>query len=239
MQAEYDYLFKLVLIGDSGVGKSSLVLRYCDNTFTENYGSTIGVGKLDFLVFFFCTVHSPPNTIRSDFKLQMVEIDGKTVKQQIWDTAGQERFRTITTSYYRHAHGIIVAFDVTDRDTYDNVLKVWTQDVDRFAPKNVSILVVGNKADLHARRVVSFDEGKHLADRLGAHYVETSARDSNNVADAFMSLSRTIKHRVDVHGRSVLEHQQQLNQGNKLLVGGGGKKIGIPAEKEFQCCAIL
>ncbi|KAK0832473.1 ras GTPase, partial [Friedmanniomyces endolithicus] len=98
-ELRYDYLFKLLLIGDSGVGKSCLLLRFADDTYTESYISTIGV----------------------DFKIRTIELDGKTVKLQIWDTAGQERFRTITSSYYRGAHGICVVYDVTDMDSFNNV----------------------------------------------------------------------------------------------------------------------
>merc|ERR1711898_6342 len=99
MNAEYDYLFKLLLIGDSGVGKSCLLLRFADDTYSESYISTIGV----------------------DFKIRTIEHDGKRIKLQIWDTAGQERFRTITSSYYRGAHGIIVVYDVTELDTFHAV----------------------------------------------------------------------------------------------------------------------
>ena len=99
MNSEYDYLFKLLLIGDSGVGKSCLLLRFADDTYTESYISTIGV----------------------DFKIRTIQLDGKTIKLQIWDTAGQERFRTITSSYYRGAHGIIVVYDTTDSDSFEHV----------------------------------------------------------------------------------------------------------------------
>ena len=126
MNPEYDYLFKLLLIGDSGVGKSCLLLRFADDTYSESYISTIGV----------------------DFKIRTIEHDGKTIKLQIWDTAGQERFRTITSSYYRGAHGIIVVYDVTDQDSFDNV-KQWLQEIERYASENVKKLQkVLNKMNL-------------------------------------------------------------------------------------------
>lgn len=172
MQAEYDYLFKLLLIGDSGVGKSCLLLRFADDTYTESYISTIGV----------------------DFKIRTIDLDGKTIKLQIWDTAGQERFRTITSSYYRGAHGIIVVYDTTDLESFNNV-KQWLHEIDRYASDNVNKLLVGNKSDLTSKRAVSFDQAKEFADSLGIEFVETSAKNSTNVEKAFMMMASQIKAR--------------------------------------------
>jgi len=166
---EYDYLFKLLLIGDSGVGKSSLLLRFADNTFTESFISTIGV----------------------DFKLRTIDLQGSKVKLQLWDTAGQERFRTITSSYYRGAQGVIVVFDVTKKDTFNNVVK-WLQELERYAAEDVKKLLVGNKIDLTPREVTC-DEAKELAEKLGLDYVETSAKTSSNVEEAFTRLAGMIK----------------------------------------------
>jgi len=173
MNPEYDYLFKLLLIGDSGVGKSCLLLRFADDTYTESYISTIGV----------------------DFKIRTIELDGKTIKLQIWDTAGQERFRTITSSYYRGAHGIIVVYDVTDQESFNNV-KQWLQEIDRYACENVNKLLVGNKCDLTNKKVVDYTSAKEYADQLGIPFLETSAKNATNVEQAFMTMAAEIKNRV-------------------------------------------
>eukprot|EP01117_Protostelium_nocturnum_P018097 TRINITY_DN74_c0_g1_i1.p1 TRINITY_DN74_c0_g1~~TRINITY_DN74_c0_g1_i1.p1 ORF type:complete len:211 (+),score=76.42 TRINITY_DN74_c0_g1_i1:236-868(+) len=170
---EYDYLFKLLLIGDSGVGKSCLLLRFADNVYTDSYISTIGV----------------------DFKIKTLTIDGKTVKLQIWDTAGQERFRTITSSYYRGAHGIIVVYDVTDKVSFNNV-KQWLGEIDRYACQSVNRLLVGNKADLKEKKVVDTNEAKEFADSLRISFLETSAKSSENVEEAFLTMTKQIKDRV-------------------------------------------
>jgi len=139
MKRDYDYLFKLVLIGDSGVGKSCLLLRFADDSFTDSYISTIGV----------------------DFRFRTVNIDMKTVKLQIWDTAGQERFRTITSAYYRGAHGIIMVYDVTNYETFEHV-EEWLNEVNRHASESTLKLLVGNKADLQEDKKVPTDEAKKI-----------------------------------------------------------------------------
>lgn len=173
MSAEYDYLFKLLLIGDSGVGKSCLLLRFADDTYTESYISTIGV----------------------DFKIRTLELDGKTIKLQIWDTAGQERFRTITSSYYRGANGIIVVYDVTDQESFNNV-KQWMNEIDKYANDKVNKMLVGNKCDLTSKKVVDYNTGKELADSLGIPFLETSAKNSTNVEQAFITMAAEIKARM-------------------------------------------
>lgn len=181
---EYDYLFKLLLIGDSGVGKSCLLLRFADHTYTESYISTIGV----------------------DFKIRTIELDGKVIKLQIWDTAGQERFRTITSSYYRGAHGIIVVYDVTDIESFNNV-KQWMNEIDRYAVENVCKLLVGNKCDLTSKRQVEYDTAKDYADKLEIQFLETSAKVATNVEKAFLIMAAEIKN----------------NMVTKPNGGGGGK----------------
>ncbi|RKP00369.1 hypothetical protein CXG81DRAFT_13326 [Caulochytrium protostelioides] len=173
MNPEYDYLFKLLLIGDSGVGKSCLLLRFADDTYTESYISTIGV----------------------DFKIRTIDLEGKTVKLQIWDTAGQERFRTITSSYYRGAHGIIVVYDVTEQETFNNV-KQWLQEIDRFANDEVNKLLVGNKSDMIQKKVVDYNSVKEFCDHLGIPFLETSAKNAVNVEVAFLTMARQIKDRM-------------------------------------------
>ncbi|EGR30169.1 ras oncogene family protein, putative [Ichthyophthirius multifiliis] len=192
LQQDYDYLFKLLLIGNSSVGKSSLLLRFSDNIFNECFLPTIGV----------------------DFKIRTFDIQGKAVKLQIWDTAGQERFKTITSSYYKGAHGIILVYDITDRQTFKDIDN-WLAEADKNANENVVKLLVGNKIDLENKRQVSFDEGKELADSLGIKFIETSALTANNVENAFVTLATEIKSRV----------QKTTDNKNNNAAGQGKTKI--------------
>jgi len=171
--AEHDYFFKILLIGDSGVGKSCLLLRFADDSWTDSHISTIGV----------------------DFKIKTLNCDGKVIKLQIWDTAGQERFRTITSSYYRGAQGIILVFDCTDMESFNNV-KQWLGEIDRYACENVNKLLVGNKTDLVQGRVVDKSVANEFADSMSIPYIETSAKNATGVEDAFMMMARAIKDRL-------------------------------------------
>lgn len=143
LNQDYDYLFKLLLIGNSSVGKSSLLLRFSDNIFSERYLLAYG----SFLP-----------TIGVDFKIRTFDLNGSTVKLQIWDTAGQERFKTITSSYYKGAHGIILVYDITDRQSFKDI-ENWLAEVDKFGNENVVKLLVGNKSDLENNRAVKTEEG--------------------------------------------------------------------------------
>ena len=178
---EYDYLFKLLLIGNSSVGKSSLLYRFVDNSWDENFVPTKGV---DFVrIFYIYNLYIQ--------KLKTLEINGKKVKLQIWDTAGQERFKNITASYYRGGHGVLVVYDITDRESFTN-LNSWLIEIEKNANKNVFKLLIGNKSDLEPQRQVQFDEGKAFAESNGMKFIETSAKTDQKVKEAFETLTKEI-----------------------------------------------
>lgn len=159
---------KMLLIGDSGVGKTSLLLRFTENAFSQSFLTTIGI----------------------DFKVKTVEVDGERYKLQIWDTAGQERFRTITTAYYRGAHGIMLVYDCTDEQSFWNV-RNWIKAIESYANSNVSIVLIANKCDMPDREVTT-EQGQDLADEYQVPYFETSAKSGDNVAESYMKLTRLI-----------------------------------------------
>ncbi|KAL9323725.1 hypothetical protein ACSQ67_008582 [Phaseolus vulgaris] len=156
----YDYLFKYIIIGDTGVGKSCLLLQFTDKRFQPVHDLTIGV----------------------EFGARMVTIDSRPIKLQIWDTAGQESFRSITRSYYRGAAGALLVYDITRRDTF-NHLASWLEDARQHANPNMSIMLIGNKCDLSHRRAVSKEEGEQFAKENGLLFLEASARTSQNVEE--------------------------------------------------------
>lgn len=174
----YDSIMKILLIGDSGVGKSCLLVRFVEDKFSPSFITTIGI----------------------DFKIKTVDINGKKVKLQLWDTAGQERFRTITTAYYRGAMGIILVYDVTDERTFANV-KQWFKTVNDHANDDAQLLLVGNKSDMDTR-VVSYDQGEALAQELGLPFIESSAKDDSNVNEIFFTLAKLIQDKIDRNAMS-------------------------------------
>jgi Ras-related protein Rab-1A len=173
MNLDYDYLFKIIIVGDTGVGKSCVLLRFVDEAFTDSYISTIGV----------------------DFKIKTIELDGKTIKLQLWDTAGQERFRTITSSYYRGTNGVVLVYDVTDITSF-NSIKQWLSEVERYASPNTLKLLIGNKSDLNHKRVIPYEQGLAYAKDLDIPFIETSAKNNNGIKEAFETMAREIKNKV-------------------------------------------
>uniref|UniRef100_A0A914LLV1 Ras-related protein Rab-10 n=1 Tax=Meloidogyne incognita TaxID=6306 RepID=A0A914LLV1_MELIC len=166
---QYDLLFKLLLIGDSGVGKTCILYRFSDDAFNTTFISTIGI----------------------DFKIKTIELRGKKIKLQIWDTAGQERFHTITTSYYRGAMGIMMVYDITNTRSFDNISK-WLRHIDEHASEDVVKMLLGNKCDMSDRRVVSKERGEKIASDHGINFMETSAKANINVDKAFHELAEAI-----------------------------------------------
>jgi len=161
----YDYLFKIVLIGDSGVGKSNLLSRFTRNEFNLETKSTIGV----------------------EFATRSINVEGKTVKAQIWDTAGQERYRAITAAYYRGAVGALLVYDIAKHATYVDVTR-WLKELRDHADSNIVIMLVGNKSDLKHLRAVPTDEAKAFSTENGLEFIETSALDASNVESAFQNI---------------------------------------------------
>ncbi|KAM0749749.1 ras-domain-containing protein [Meredithblackwellia eburnea MCA 4105] len=163
--SSYDYLFKVVLIGDSGVGKSNLLSRFTRNEFNLESKSTIGV----------------------EFATRSISVDSKTVKAQIWDTAGQERYRAITSAYYRGAVGALLVYDIAKHATYVNVTR-WLKELRDHADSNIVIMLVGNKSDLRHLRAVPTEEAKAFSQENGLSFIETSALDASNVENAFQNI---------------------------------------------------
>eukprot|EP00066_Takifugu_rubripes_P005523 XP_003969638.2 PREDICTED: ras-related protein Rab-8B isoform X1 [Takifugu rubripes] len=172
MAKTYDYLFKLLLIGDSGVGKTCLLFRFSEDAFNTTFISTIGI----------------------DFKIRTVELDGKKIKLQIWDTAGQERFRTITTAYYRGAMGIMLVYDITNEKSFDNI-RNWMRNIEEHASSDVERMLLGNKCDMDKRQVAK-ERGEKLAIDYSIKFLETSAKAGLNVEEAFLTLARDIMGRL-------------------------------------------
>lgn len=168
MSHKYDHLFKLLIIGESGVGKTCLLLRFTDDSFTPNHLTTIGI----------------------DFKIKIINLEDKQIKLQIWDTAGQERFRTITKTYYKGAHGIILTYDVTDENSFRNI-RNWVKQIETNAQNNVSKVLVGNKCDKEDRKI-SYEDGAKLAAEFKMQFFETSAKSNFNVNETFSYLTKEI-----------------------------------------------
>eukprot|EP00931_Biecheleriopsis_adriatica_P089811 TRINITY_DN63890_c0_g1_i1.p1 TRINITY_DN63890_c0_g1~~TRINITY_DN63890_c0_g1_i1.p1 ORF type:complete len:223 (-),score=60.39 TRINITY_DN63890_c0_g1_i1:44-679(-) len=169
---QHDYLVKLLLIGDSGVGKSSLLAKFVDDKFVLGCSQTIGM----------------------DFKAKVLELGGKRVKLQIWDTAGQERFHTITQQYYRNAHGVILVYDATCEESFTNIRR-WASQIATHGGEGTDRAILGNKVDADGI-VVETERGQALADEYGIPFFETSAKSGLNVEQAFASIADTVRQRL-------------------------------------------
>ncbi|KZS98816.1 ras-domain-containing protein [Sistotremastrum niveocremeum HHB9708] len=193
--SNYDYLFKVVLIGDSGVGKSNLLSRFTRNEFNLDSKSTIGV----------------------EFATRSINVDGKTLKAQIWDTAGQERYRAITAAYYRGAVGALLVYDISKQATFANVTR-WLKELRDHADSNIVIMLVGNKSDLKHLRAVSTEEAKNFSTENGLSFIETSALDASNVESAFQTILTDI-YRI-VSAKSLEQNSEvKAPEGNTIPLG--------------------
>ncbi|XP_024983869.1 ras-related protein RABA5a-like [Cynara cardunculus var. scolymus] len=211
-----DYLFKIVLLGDSGVGKSNLLARFARNEFYSNSKSTIGV----------------------EFQTQKMEINGKEVKAQIWDTAGQERFRAVTSAYYRGAVGALVVYDISRRQTFDSVGR-WLHELHTHCDMNVVTILVGNKKDLKDAREVSTAEGKSLAESETLFFTETSALDSSNVNAAFQTIVKEI---YDILSKKVIQSQElkkdpSVGSRKTVVLEANQEKKKEEQPKKAGCCS--
>lgn len=206
MQSDCDLLYKLCIIGDSGVGKSCILLRFADDKYSDKFESTVGV----------------------DFRTKTIEDEGKVVKLHMWDTAGQERFRSVAATTFRGAHGIIYVFDITDKESFEGIRTTWIDEVAKHeggggskgSSSNVVSLLVGSKCDLSSKRVVSYQEAEAFATSIGAPYIETSAKNDLNIASAFKLMVAAIR---------------EKERSAPPLVNGGDrdKKIDLASSKDL------
>ena len=217
---QFDYTFKIVMIGDSGVGKSCILLRFADDKFNENFYATIGV----------------------DFRFKNITIDNKSVKLQIviiiyyyiifiqWDTAGQERFKTITSAYYRGAHGVIIVYDVSDKKTFGHI-KDWIEDINKYTDSNPIKLIVGNKCDLVNEKQVTEEDKNLLKKQTGIDIIETSAKNSFKITEAMEMITKKL-----------MERNIQVPQSPNGTVTQNEKGISLEEAKksndENNCCNL-
>jgi len=183
---QYKYLFKYIIVGDTAVGKSCLLLQFTDKRFQPVHDLTIGV----------------------EFGSRTITVEDQQVKLQIWDTAGQEKFRSITRSYYRDAAGALLVYDITRRETFDH-LTTWLEDCRKFSSQDSTIMLIGNKADLEHARTVSFEEGQKFAEENGLFFLETSSKTAQNVEEAFINVAKDIYKKVE-SGKITLESGEGL-----------------------------
>ncbi|CAF1457671.1 unnamed protein product [Rotaria sp. Silwood1] len=174
VDVEYDYLFKILIIGDSGVGKTAILQRFAQNYFSSEYFVTIGV----------------------DFQIRTVNVDSKRCKLQVWDTAGQDRFKCVVSSFYRGAHGVMICFDITDYKSFSNV-ENWLKEVKKYCVDKTPVYLIGTKSDLQSKRMVPYSTIKTYIDTQNLSYIETSSKANQNVENCFIDFARTLVAHTD------------------------------------------
>jgi small GTP-binding protein len=179
LDTEYDYLFKLILVGDSYVGKTNILSKYIKNEFNQNTKSTVGV----------------------EFGAKILKIEDKIIKAQIWDTAGQERYKSITSAYYKGAKGAFIVYDITNRLTFESVDK-WIQDLNLNSDKNITLLLIGNKKDLADKREVTTEEGEEKAKSFGLAFLETSALTGENIDKVFDYILKEVFTKITIEKKN-------------------------------------
>ena len=209
-EEKYNYLLKYIIIGDSAVGKSNLLLQYTYGEFIEEYRNTIGV----------------------EFGAKNIDIDNKSYRIQIWDTAGQECFKSITRAYYKNSVCAIVVYDITCLDSFNNVSS-WIEDCKNYSPKNVYIVLVGNKSDLEDRRQIPTEKGQEIADKYGIAFFETSAKTGDNVVKIFEESVKEIARRIDRDFYDFNDEDCGIIKGKKNIKVTNSKKLGKQKKK---CC---
>lgn len=210
---KFDYIFKILIIGDCGVGKTALISRFHDRSYTDFYSSTIGI----------------------DYRVKTIQVYNQIIKIQIWDTSGNERFQVITSLYYKSADGFIVMYDVNDSSSFINASK-WIQKIHKYIilPKHIShsdfnkhIILVGNKIDYPSYSKITSSEGQEVAKQFGVHFIETSIKQNINVKEVFNILCQNIVHSHPIQMEMDDSHSQTNLLKNQPI---------IRKKYSFQCC---
>ncbi|KAL5008544.1 hypothetical protein ScPMuIL_014125 [Solemya velum] len=212
VERQYDNLLRLLLVGDTGVGKTCLLCRYVTDEFVESHISTIGI----------------------DFKMKMLEVDGKKIKIQIWDTAGQERFEAITKQFFRRAQGIMLVYDICNRRSYEQLPR-WLNQIQEMASENTVVMMIGNKTDKQYMRQVPYLEAQEFADKYNLNFYETSAKQKNNLDRPFKDMCKEI---LDVIGQVQNSSSSVINVENSMVKS---EEVTGPTEEnqKWRCCTIL
>ncbi|KAM3139288.1 hypothetical protein pb186bvf_008508 [Paramecium bursaria] len=208
MNKPYNFLFKYIIVGDTSVGKSCLLLQYVDRNFRQNHEATIGV----------------------EFGAKQIVIKGKTIKIQLWDTAGQESFRSITRSYYRGSIGALLVYDISRRESFQNAIS-WINEIRNYGNEKMVICLVGNKLDLEDNRQVSEEEGKELAKRFGMQFFEVSAKLNQNVDQVFTRISEQVYKKIERNEIDLTNEKYGVKIGQKADI-----EIQVKKEEQKQGC---